>query len=281
MRRVVLWIILWASVSGCTPFFFQPMRALVVTPERLELAYEDVYFPSNDGVRLHAWFLPAKEQPLGTVFFLHGNAENISTHIGSVHWLPKQGFHVFLFDYRGYGASEGYPSLIGLQADIDSALRVLLMRPDVDPERIAIFGQSLGGALAIYYVAHSSLRSHIRALIVESAFAGYRAITREKFASFWLTWPLSRPLSWLVDDSYSPLPVVDRISPIPLLIIHGDQDRIVPAHHGKQLYDVAREPKDLWIVPDAGHINALRRENYRGWFAAYLREHFDVVPTQR
>ncbi len=111
----------------------------------------------------------------------------------------------------------------GVQDDVDSALRTLLARPDVNPDRIVVFGQSLGGAIAIYNIAHSPYRRHIRGLAVESAFASYRGIAREKLAAFWLTWPLQYPLSWLVSDRYSPAGAVADISPIPLLIIQGDQ----------------------------------------------------------
>ena len=188
----------------------------------------------------------------------------------SVRWLPARGFNVFLLDYRGYGASGGDASLSGVQDDMNAALRTLLVRKDVDPDRVVVFGQSLGGAIAIYNVAHSTYRPHIRALVVESAFASYRRITREKLADFWLTWPLQWPLSWTVSDEYSPSEAVARISPIPLLMIHGDRDPIVPVDHGKRLFELAREPKQLWIVPGGGHIQAFQHQSYRDRFISYL-----------
>lgn len=270
MRRFPIIGLLLTGLLGCSGVFFQPYRTYVQTPDQLGLAYQDVYFNASDGTRLHAWFLPAPGKALGTILFLHGNAQNISTHIMSVRWLPARGFNVFLPDYRGYGASEGEPTLAGVQDDVDAALRTLLARPDVNPDRIVVFGQSLGGAIAIYNVAHSPYRQHIKALVVESAFASYRQIAREKLASFWLTWPFQWPLSWTVSDRYSPAEAVARISPIPLLIIHGDRDAIVPVHHGRQLYELAREPKQLWIVAGGGHIQAFQRQNYRDRFVDYL-----------
>ncbi len=277
--RATLLLFLWLSLNGCTHVFFQPHKVHVQTPDKLGLAYEDVYFKASDGIPLHGWFLPAQNKALGTVLFLHGNAENISTHIMSVRWLPAKGFNVFLLDYRGYGASDGAPTLPGVQDDIDSALRVLLSRRDVDTNRIVIFGQSLGGALAVYYVSHSSYRQHIRALAVESAFSSYRQIAREKLAGFWLTWPLQWPLSWTVSDEYSPSRVVMDIAPIPLLIIHGDQDSIVPLHHGQRLFELAREPKQLWIIPGGGHIQAFQKIEYRDRFVAYLTEILSAAPA--
>ena len=114
--------------------FFQPQTTQYMTPNEIGLAYEDVYFSSTDGTKLHGWFLPAQGKAKGTVLFLHGNAENISTHILSVYWLPAQQYNVFLLDYRGYGLSEGVPDLKGAQEDINIAMNYLLHRKDIDTE---------------------------------------------------------------------------------------------------------------------------------------------------
>lgn len=258
------------SLSACTNVFFQPHKTQYMTPDKIGLVYEDVFFDSTDGVKLHGWWLPAKGIAKGTILFLHGNAENISTHIGSVHWLPAQQYNVFLPDYRGYGKSEGAPSLEGAQMDINSAMKYLLQRPDIDKQRIVILAQSLGGAMALYNVAHSPFRANIKALITESSFSDYRKIVREKLGSFWMTWPLQWPLSYAVDNDYSPLPVVDKISPIPLLIIHGDKDQIVPLSHSQALFAKAVEPKEIWVVHGGGHIDAFRQKKYQEQLLAYL-----------
>jgi hypothetical protein len=279
MRRLLTIIAFSLSLIGCSNVFFFPYHAHVQTPGQLGLKYEDVYFNAGDGTRLHGWFLPAPGRALGTILFLHGNAENVSTHIMSVRWLPEQGFNVFLLDYRGYGVSAGKPTLAGVQDDVESALKMLIARPGVDAGRIVVFGQSLGGAIAVHRVAHTAYRENIRALVVESAFSGYRRITREKLGDFWLTWPLQYPLSWTVSDAYNPSAAVADISPIPLLIIHGDRDPIVPVHHGQQLFELAREPKQLWIVPGGGHIQAFQRQSYRDRFVAWLTEVLSAAPA--
>ncbi len=246
-------LVLCAAIAGCTQLFFFPMKQQVRTPADIGLAYEDVYFTGGNNQKLHGWYLPAVGHARATVLFLHGNAENISTHIGSVYWLPERGFNVLLFDYQGYGQSEGVPSIAGALSDVEAALGFMVQQRERYGEPVIVFGQSLGGALAIGAVAHSAYRTHIKGLIVDCAFADYRLIAREKLAGFWLTWPLQWPLSLTIDDEYSPLSDVREVAPIPLLIMHGEQDQVVPVHHARLLYEQAREPKSIWIFPDGSH----------------------------
>lgn len=270
MCRFLLILLACALLPGCAAMFFHPQRALVMTPDRVGLDYRDVYIETPDGVRLHAWYLPAQGEARGTVLFLHGNAQNISTHIASVYWLPERRYNVLLLDYRGYGLSAGAPSLDGALLDAEAAIVWLAARPEVEQQGMAVFGQSLGGALAVYAVAHSAHRDRIKALIIDGAFSDYRVIVREKLAEFWLTWPLQWPLSLAIDDRYSPLRAISAISPTPLLIIHGERDPVVPAHHAERLYAAAGEPRTLWRIAESGHIQALTSPERRGRFADYL-----------
>jgi fermentation-respiration switch protein FrsA (DUF1100 family) len=263
VRRTGIILLSCLMLGGCAGLFFHPMTRHVSQPADRGLAHEDVWLTAADGTRLHGWFLPARTPARGTVLFLHGNAENVSTHIASVAWLPGAGYHVLLIDYRGYGASAGEPSVAGALLDIDAAMRWLLARDGVDRRRIVVFGQSLGAALAIHYVAHSAQRAHIRALIADSAFASYRDITREKLAGFWLTRPLQAPLSWTVSDAHSPIRSVARVAPIPILFLHGEDDEIIPPAHSRRLYRAAGEPRELWLIPGGRHIDAPQRPAVR------------------
>ncbi len=127
----------------------------------------------------------------------------------------------------------------------------LLAMPEVDPERIVVFGQSLGGALAITALAASPDRSKVRALVVEGAFTSLRALAREKLAGFWPTWPLQWPLSLTIDDRYRPIDVIGELAPLPILIIQGEADQVVPSHHGIALFEAARRAEA--VVAAAGH----------------------------
>lgn len=283
MRRLVLFIALLA-LGGCSGFFFYPERTLLLTPKQLGLAYQNVYIKTPGQPTLHGWWLPAKvapgHKPVGTILFLHGNAQNISTHIHSVYWLPARHFNVLLFDYRGYGTSQGKPSIPGVNEDAERAIAYTLSRPDVDPNRFVVFGQSLGASIAIWAVAHSKDRDHIAALVAESAFYDYKGIAKEKLAASWLTWLLQWPVAATIGDRYSPIKAIPKVSPIPLLLIHGDRDPIVPVRDAYRLFHAARQPKQLWIVHGGGHIQAFAFKGYRQRFVEYLTRILDRRPRK-
>jgi len=273
--RISVLLLFSILLSSCTQVFFQPHSFLIDTPEHHGIEYQIESFEASDGTILNAWFLPAKDKVKATVLFLHGNAENISTHFRSIMWMPAKGFNVLALDYRGYGASEGKPSLKGVQLDIDAAMRSLLAHEGVDPDRIVILGQSLGGALAIHYVAHSVYKNNIRALIIDSAFYDYRQIAKEKFNASFITWPFQW-LPWLtIENGYSPAASVAAISPIPLLLMHGEQDVVVPQHHSQQLYEQAGKPKELWLVAGPGHTQSLNKEETREKLIDYLLRYIE------
>lgn len=255
-------------IAGCTNQFFIPMQQLVRTPADIGLTYNDIKFESNDGTSLHGWWLPANGKPKATILFLHGNAENISTHIGSVYWLPAAGYNVFLFDYRGYGKSEGKTNIDGIMGDAEAALNKTVDLANNSP--IIVYGQSIGAAIAIYSVAHSPQHDRIKSLIIESSFSSYRDIAREKLAEYWLTWPVQYPLSWTISDRYKPLAAINKIAPIPLLLIYSDEDKIIPAYHGRQLYDAARQPKQFWQVKNGRHIAIFSRPEQQQRLLDYI-----------
>jgi uncharacterized protein len=137
---------------------------------------------------------------------------------------------------------------------------------------VVVFGQSLGASLAITALAASPRRQQVQALIVEGAFTSYRALAGEKLAGFWLTWPLQVPLGLTIDDRYRPIDVIGELAPMPILIVHGEEDRVVPPDHAIALYEAARPPKALWLVPGAGHIEAFVTAADRDRLVEYLTQ---------
>lgn len=252
--------------SGCAAVLFFPEQGLRHTPAAAHLAYEDVRFTSLDGTPLHGWWLKGTPPIRGTILFYHGNAQNIAAHLGSVYWLPERGFDVFLFDYRGFGLSGGTPTLAGAHADARAALRAARERT---PGPLFVLGQSIGGALAVHALATEGTDG-VRALALDSTFASYRAVTREKLGDLILTWPLQWPLSLFMTERYSPGPVIAGLAPLPLLVMHGGADDIIPIRHGQALFERAGEPKTFVTIAGGKHIATLTTEQGREALMAFL-----------
>jgi hypothetical protein len=269
LRRAALALLAIALASGCTQIFLQPGHMQVHHPSQAGLAWEDVWLPAPDGARIHGWWLPAVGAARGTVLHFHGNGENITTFIGAVHWLPPAGYNVLLVDYRGYGRSEGVATIDGVHEDARIAIDAALARAAADQSPLFVFGQSLGGSVAIHAVARHPERVRIKAVISEGAFSSYRRIAREKMNALWLTWPLQWPASFLFSDRYAAEASVAALAPVPLLVVHGTDDIVVPPSHAQRLYDAAREPRELWLVPGR-HVAAFTVRENRERLLAYL-----------
>lgn len=182
----------------------------------------------------------------------HGNAGNMSAHWPLVSWLPEKNVNLFMFDYRGFGESQGVPSQEGLCDDTQSAIAYVRQRSDVDPQRLVLLGQSLGGnnILAALGRGKSQLnRAGIRAIILDSTFYSYSSIANQMIPGS----------GFLLDDSYSANRYIASVSPIPVLILHGTADHVIPWQDSEKLYALAREPKQKIFIPDGDHIDAFSR----------------------
>jgi len=259
-------------LAGCVQsMFYYPDSVRYETPDVLGLRYENVQFRSADGTRLSGWFLPAEnradpKEAKGTVVHFHGNAQNMSAHWRFVAWLPKQDYNVFVFDYRGYGQSEGKPEPKGVFEDSNAALNHVRSRSDVDPTRLFVFGQSLGGTNAIAVVGAGN-RAGVKAAAIESTFYSYSAIANDKL----------RGAGLLVSDDYAASKYVAAVSPIPLLFIHGTADRVIPLAHSKRLMADAREPRRLVEVPGAGHLEPMTALRFGHAYRKALTDFFEAA----
>ena len=272
--RLFLVIVACLALGGCANgLFYQPNHVVYQTPERHHLTYTNVVFHSADGTPLTGWFIPAVGPPLGTVVHLHGNAQNMTAHFSFVDWLPAERFNVFVFDYRGYGQSAGSPDRKHLYEDSLAALQYVATRPDVDPQRLLVLGQSLGGANAIAVLARHDFPG-VRAIVIDSTFSSYRTIVRDKIALIPILSLLRWPLSFVVvSNGYSPDAGVKRLPHVPVLFIHGTADTVIPFQHGKTLFALANEPKQFWIVDKGNHTDALTR--FRRQYAPLLVDFFN------
>ena len=246
------------NITGCMEsMFFYPERGATPVPAEFKGA-EKITFDSADGTELVGWFIPSQlsdtpAERAPTILHVHGNAGNITSHIGFTDYLPAAGFNLMIFDYRGYGESAGSARRRGpLLADTNAAIDNLLTRDDVDAQRIGMYGQSLGGAIGLS-VMHD--RPELRAAVIESAFSSWRGIAASAVGGS-SPGPIARFIAWaLIRDHNRP---VDAIAAIdrPILIIHGTDDSIIPINHGRDLA-AAGPTAELWELPGGDH-NSLR-----------------------
>ncbi len=238
--------------NGGDKLFYFPMRDLRWTPEDYELEYEDVRFGSGDGTELHGWFIPAAGgagEAEATVVFSHGNAGNVSYHLEFVAWLPPRGYNVLLWDYRGFGRSAGEVSRRGLVEDVSAAFEYVRSRDDIDRSRLVSFSHSIGGTKALAALGARPVEG-LRAVITDAAFSSYRNIARRKAGAVGAK---------LVSDELSPIGHVDKIAPVPLLLVHGTGDAIIPIAEGEALFAKAGEPKTFLRVEGGRHDDSLSR----------------------
>lgn len=250
--------------TGCvSSLFYHPDRVVYQTPRKAGLPFEEVAFASKDGTKLSGWFVPAVGKAKGTVVHFHGNAQNMTAHFSYVSWLPKNGWNVFVFDYRGYGKSAGSPARQGVFDDCVAALDAVRARKDVEPDKLVVFGQSLGAANAIAVLGgHSNATRGVRAVVADSSFYSYRLIVRDKIKQIPLLSFLRAPLSYLVvGDSLSPRDAVTNLPAIPKLFMHGKDDVVVPVRHTEKLFLAAHDPKELLLAEDCNHTEAIMKSS--------------------
>ncbi|UCC41398.1 MAG: alpha/beta hydrolase, partial [Candidatus Aminicenantes bacterium] len=218
-----------------------PLRKIHLTPKEMGLEFEDVYFSSSDGIRLNGWYVPAKEDRT-TILFCHGNAGNISHRIEVIYLFSKLGLNVFIFDYRGYGRSQGSPSEEGLYLDAEAAYKYLIEKRNLKEESIVVYGKSIGANVAVELCS----KVKIAGLISESAFTSALDMGKKLFPFL--------PLKWLISIKFDALSKIKDII-VPKLIIHSKDDRIIPFKHGRKLFDAAPEPKEFYPMR-GGHNEA-------------------------
>jgi fermentation-respiration switch protein FrsA (DUF1100 family) len=252
MRRLAP-LLLAPLLAGCNGLFYYPDHVEYSRPADLGPRVEDVTFTSHDGTRLDGWFIPARAPRKGTVVQFHGNAQNLTSHVEFVAWLADAGYDVFAFDYPGYGRSDGEPTRDGTVLAGAAALSYVRSRPDVDPSRVLVLGQSLGGAVALATVGEGP-PGLVRGVAVDATFASYQHMGNEVLGGHAITYPLA----WLLlGSAHDPEDTLDQLPPTPLLVLHGDADRVVPFEEGERLFDEASPPKQFVPIAGADHLQAL------------------------
>ncbi len=212
-------------------FIYSPVKPVPYNPGDISLPFENITFKTSDSLKLSAWFIPAQNAEF-TVLFCHGNGGNITHRLDTINILNELGLNCFIFDYRGYGTSEGKPSEAGTYRDVEAAYEWLTKNKKVAPENIILFGRSLGGSITAYLAQNVKAKG----LVIESGFTSYIDIGK-KFYPY-------MPIRLAAQFRY---PTIDYIRNIhcPVLIIHSRNDQVIPFEFGLRLYDAANEPKEF------------------------------------
>ena len=236
-------IVLLCLLTGCgleNRLIFHPTTDIARTPRDVGLDYLDLYFTTADNVRLNGWFIPHL-QASATMIWFHGNAGNIGDRVDNIKLLhDKTHINIFIFDYRGYGRSPGSSSETTTYIDGDAAMNFVRTQLQVESKNLLIFGRSLGAAVA----AEMASRHDSRAVILESPFMSIREMARVMLPAL--------PIGPLLSAKFD---VIDKVGKItaPLLVLHGDQDEIIPFEQGQRVFAAARQPKQFYPIKGAGH----------------------------
>ena len=236
MSVLILGVIIYGSITAYF-FFFQssfvyfPYKDIQGTPKQLGMPCKDVTFVSKDGIKLNGWFIPSDDSK-DVVLFCHGNAGNISHRMESIQIFHKMGLSVFIFDYRGYGQSEGIPSEKGTYLDAEAAWNYLTKVENFDASNIILFGRSMGGSIS----AKLATDKRPKVLIIESSFTSITNLGANIYPFL--------PVRLLSRFSYDTLKYVKLVKS-PVLVIHSGDDEIVPFVHGRAIYEAAHAPKEF------------------------------------
>lgn len=235
-----LCLLLWL---GQTRLIFFPDAVIQSTPADVGLRYQEVDLTVGDGT-VRSWWVPTSQTRAPTILYLHGNSSNLGDLVGRALLLHRLGFSVLLIDYRGYGLSRGvFPTEQSVYQDAVAALDYLTQTRQIPPQTIVVMGESLGGAIALATVEQNP---QVAAVIVESSFTSMRDMI-----DYRLPLPII-PVEPLLHQRFDSLSRVQRLQ-VPILVIHGTADRVVPVRMGKALYEAAALPRHLLLVANAGH----------------------------
>lgn len=261
-RLLFVLVLLGALYAGLVifedRFIYFPTEEITATPADAGLEFEEVYFDTDDGLSLHGWWIPGRTGD-ATLLWFHGNGGNLSDRVGILELLHAElDVGVFIFDYRGYGRSEGSPSERGLYTDARAALEAATASSGAEARDIVLYGQSLGAAVAV----ELATERESRAVVLEAPFTSVPDMARHHYG--WL--PVA-PLLRTDFDSESRIAGIDAS----LLMLQGNQDEIVPVNLGRRLFDAAREPKEFVTIDGAGHNDIYLMDGYVAALRSFLR----------
>lgn len=251
-------------LTACSNLLYYPEPELVKNPALQALEPQDVAIPTEAKLSLHGWiFEPKKarkDAPL--VVFFHGNAGNVSYNTPAFSWLVEAGYPLLTVDYRGYGKSPGEPSP---RATVEDALATLEWASQQSKRPLVVIGQSLGGVISLRALQDwPHTKERVKLILIDSSFYSYQSAGRYVLKQNWITWPFQPFAYLLLNDKWAPKPKkLCELSPVPLVVIHGDADFVVNTQLGQDVFDAACEPKEFWAIPGGKHTDAFWRKELK------------------
>ncbi len=274
MKLILITLI--SLFSSCSHLFYFPDRVYWFDPAKLKIEKEEIYFESTDKTKLYAWHLKRHkkfQKSKGLIIQFHGNAQNLTSHWPTLGWLTKEGYDVFVFDYRGYGISEGQANQQGLYKDALAALDfAYALKEKLKAEKFIVYAQSLGGNVCARAIVDFKLKQNVDLLVLESTFDSYQGIAAHKLLQskiFAIFWPLT---PFVVSNEYASIYHLHKIK-MPTLVIHGKKDNVVPHFYGKKIYDqIGSQKKWFWDIDEAAHLNLyyIEKNKYRDKFLSLI-----------
>ncbi|MBQ6224614.1 MAG: alpha/beta hydrolase [Campylobacter sp.] len=243
---------------------------LAIFPSQFNLPFEEVIFKNKEDISLKGWFIPACSKSDKTIMFLHGWGLNKGDILANTFFLREKGFNLFYFDFRGSGESGQGPSSIGYfeTQDAQSALDYICSSHPEETKHLGIYGLSMGAAIAVYTTAHNK---QIECIVAEACYYSYKKVVarwarKHKHVPYFpfvaLTLFFVRKRLGIDPEDYCPKNNIKKISPRPILIITGKADTLTPRHDARALFLDSRNPKQLWLVPEANHTECAQKAGF-------------------
>ena len=256
---------------------------LTVFPDQFKVPFENVIFKNKEGLTLKGWFIPAAQPSSKTIIFMHGWGMNKGSVLPYTVFLRDEGFNLFYFDFRGYGDSQEGITSVGYHEikDAEAAIEVLkTTRPEAAQE-IALYGISMGAAVAVYEAAHND---NVKALVAEGCYYSYDKVVlrwakQHRSAPNFPLVPLAlfftRRRLGLDPEAFSPRHNITKLKGKPIFIINGSDDTLAPRHDARKLFRRAGEPKQLWIVANAHHTTSaeVAGQQYKNRLAEFYKKY--------
>ncbi len=259
-KHLLSFFVLLLLLSGCSKNAIFPTDTKVYdSPEKYEYSYEEFYFESSQKSLLRGWLFRSKGPSQGVVVVANGMKYNMSSRFQEWTWLLEKGYDLFIFDYRGYGESMGEVDMFGFVDDVTSAIEYAHALNESLP--MVVVGQSMGGSFVIDAVAKKPY-PYVKLLVIDSTMTGFASAAKEIIKEHVLLWPLIWVPDTITPEGVDSIDFVDKTA-TPTLFMVGLQDKIIPPSHSAELFVKAKEPKALWVVEEAEHVDCIHNDQVK------------------